>query len=370
MAGRDKKQILISGYYGFHNAGDEAILAGIIAGFRELASETEFTVLSEDPAATRRDHQVEALPRLRPLVIWRAIRHADLVISGGGGLLQDTTSWRSPLYYLGIVLLAKLARKPVMFFAQGIGPLRRSWIRRLVAMVANRVDLITVRDEASARQLARLGVKRPVRVTLDPCFLIPPAARARLKEIWEIEEWTPGRQPTIGVCLRRWRDRRWLGEVAAALDALDKRLNAQILFIPMQRPSDARVSLAAFSVMDQSAHILSGHYLPHELSAIISSVDLVISVRLHALMFAAHTGVPVVGLSYDPKVDTFMESLGQPVLPLADLKAGQLVQTAEQVWQERKERQGQILSAIASHQEDASENIRLALELLERSRRA
>ena len=115
-------EILIAGYYGFHNAGDEAMLAGLRRAIRELRPDVTFTAISGTASQTRNLHGIRAVSRSDLRAIWEAIGHADLVMFGGGSLLQDVTSSRSLIYYLGLATMAWLRRKPVMFCAQGIGP--------------------------------------------------------------------------------------------------------------------------------------------------------------------------------------------------------------------------------------------------------
>jgi len=92
----------VAGYYGFRNAGDEAILEAIA---RELkARGHEVVALSGDPKRTREDHGLRAYHRLNPLALLRA----DLWLLGGGGLLQDATSALSLTYYLSVLRLARL----------------------------------------------------------------------------------------------------------------------------------------------------------------------------------------------------------------------------------------------------------------------
>ena len=93
-------KILISGYYGFANAGDEAMLTAIIESLRQVEKNVELTVLSGNPEDTAAKHQVCSVYRFNPLGIIRAMKDSELIISGGGSLLQDVTSKRSLLYYL------------------------------------------------------------------------------------------------------------------------------------------------------------------------------------------------------------------------------------------------------------------------------
>ena len=138
-------KIVVSGYYGSKNAGDEAMLAAMIEVLSELDPKLHITVISADPADTERRHGVKAIPWLGIGAIWAAIRDADLVISGDGSLLQNVTSGRSLYYYLSVIFLARLLSKPVMLYAQGIGPVCGSFPRWLMTAVSQKVSRITVR---------------------------------------------------------------------------------------------------------------------------------------------------------------------------------------------------------------------------------
>ena len=162
-------EIVISGYYGFGNAGDEAMLAAMIEVLTELDSSIKITVISGNPEDTRCRHGVASVYRLNYLEISRVLSDSQLLISGGGSLLQDVTSERSLYYYLSIMMLAKKIGTPVMLYAQGIGPVRGRLARSAMRYIGNMVDLITVRDEGSLQELKRLEVtKPPVHITADP----------------------------------------------------------------------------------------------------------------------------------------------------------------------------------------------------------
>ena len=74
------KRLLLSGYYGYGNSGDEAVLAGLVTGFRaaRLEAELEIIALSGRPAETRAAHSILAADRYRPGTLLREIRRADL----------------------------------------------------------------------------------------------------------------------------------------------------------------------------------------------------------------------------------------------------------------------------------------------------
>ena len=153
---------MVSGYYGCGNVGDEAVLAGILEAFRRRSGdETEIVALSQNPEATTRLHGIHSAYRMSPAIVRETLKGSQLLLSGGGSLLQDTTSLRSLIYYLWVVRVALRMKLPVMFYAQGIGPFRRPISRALVRLIANRVNAITVRDEHSFALLKKIGVNRP-----------------------------------------------------------------------------------------------------------------------------------------------------------------------------------------------------------------
>ncbi len=169
---KNKKNILISGYYGYSNIGDEAILTTLIRDIRNILGSEDYniSVLSANPHATSTlNDGVFAIQRFDIFSVLREISRANFVISGGGGLIQDVTSWKSPLYYLGIIGIAKLLNKKVLIYANGVGPLKYKFNRFLSRLILNKVDKITVRDEDSLKFLNKIGVKN-VQLTVDPIF--------------------------------------------------------------------------------------------------------------------------------------------------------------------------------------------------------
>ena len=101
-------KVLISGYYGFSNAGDEAMLTAIVDSLKREAPDTVITVISGHPRSTCALHDVKSIGRFDFPAILRAMAGTDLLLSGGGSLLQNVTSHFSLFYYLSISLLASL----------------------------------------------------------------------------------------------------------------------------------------------------------------------------------------------------------------------------------------------------------------------
>lgn len=294
-------RVIISGYYGFGNVGDEAVLAGIRATLKEVGVDAQVTALSADPARTMREHPgADAIPRTQILTLIRALRNADLFISGGGSLFQDATSAHSPYYYLGTLRLAQMLKRKTMIYAQGVGPLIRPAIRRRIASAFSRTDLITVRDHESKALLQEIGVTREVHVAADPAFVVEPDLEAADRVI--AEAGMAGRE-LIGIALRPWPGyEQWLRDAAAAIVDTCTELGAQAAFIPMQESEDAGVS--------DSAPILRHGGIPEVAKGLISRCKLVVGMRLHSLIFAASAAVPFVPVPYDPKVVAFAAEAG------------------------------------------------------------
>lgn len=362
----------MSGYYGFNNAGDEAILGGIIAAFRDIDPTVKFTVISGKVAYTRRVHGVEAVSRGDVKAIWRAMDRADLLLSGGGSLLQDVTGTKSIIYYLGVVSMGKLHRLPVMFYAQGIGPVTGLVGRSLVPLVGNRVDLVTVRDVESAQTIRTLGVKRPeVRVTADAALVLPPPPREDGEAVLDQFGFKLPRRPVIGVSVRPWRYAHAAAAqaMAEALDDLAHELGATILFIPMQQPNDVTAAREIGSRMKAPVLEFAGDVTYREIQALIAACDVVVGMRYHALVFSALSQVPMVGLSYDPKNDAFLRLLGQTAVGTAqELHAGRLMEAVRDALDrsaEIKVRYGRVLERLIPQ---SRENAQLAMDLMKRWR--
>ena len=324
---------LISGYYGEGNAGDEAILAGMLHELRRHDPGAACTVLSFDPDDTRRRHDVAALgTSLRdPGALVAAMRSADVLLSGGGSFLHEAdfaVHGRSFLfrqgklrpipYFLSVILLARAVGLPVMWYAQGLGPLHTAVARRLVAVAGSASQVVTWRDPDSARLAVEVGVRAPVQLVVpDPAYVLgaasslgepspSPAARAAAAV------------PYVAVCLRPWLDRSaYHDHVAVALtqllatDALPA--DTRVRFLPFQDRLDLPLSesLAAHPALTGRADVASAAGDPGALATQLGGALFAVTMRLHAGILAAAAGTPAVVIDYDPKVRAFAAQTGQ-----------------------------------------------------------
>ncbi len=358
-------RVVISGYYGFGNAGDEAMLTAIIQSLRRHG-DFEFVVLSNDPVRTAREHGVQAVRRTAAGAIWQALVSSDALVSGGGSLLQDVTSPLTVPYYLGLIYLARMLRRRVVVYGQGIGPLHGGLARRLTRAVLNRCDLITVRDEASRRELERLGVTRPpVVVTADPVLSLEPPSPAQRPFLREAR--MPGKGPLVGIFPREWRGREdYKAILAKAADHLARRVKASVALIPMQNPEDTRVCEEIRGLMREPAVVLEGrHSVDDLMTGLFPPLELVVGMRLHALIFAALTGVPMVGLSYDPKIDAFLEALGQQPVGTTDaLSLSEVTRRLDEAWEHRAAIRQEMIRRLRPLRERADQSAALAAEVI------
>jgi polysaccharide pyruvyl transferase CsaB len=304
---------LLVGYYGEHNLGDDALLAVLLA---QLPGHCSPTVTARDQDEVRQRHGVATVDRRRPKAVLAALTHCDVLVFGGGSLLQDTTSFASLLYYAALVAAARLRGRPVLLWAQGLGPLRRRRSRLLVAGLLRLVQGCSWRDAESAALARELGW-RPRRHQLASA-----GAGVGSDPVWSLEAppWSgPGGplvlcfRPTAQLQGQAWRP--WL----EALEQLAP--ERELLWLPFHRHQDRGLldRLRAEELLGTALAARSRELAPERLEdalAVCAGSGLVLAMRLHGLILAAVSGAPVAALSYDPKVAAAARALA---CPLADL---------------------------------------------------
>lgn len=314
------------------------MLAGIVAGLRaRCGEEIDIVVHSIDPDATTELHGVPSVHRYRAETI-RSLRGADLVISGGGSLLQDVTSARSIIYYLSMIRIAQLLGRKTMIYAQGIGPIRGKLNRRLTRNILNNVKAITVRDEESRKTLWDLGVRRPkIEVTADPSFAVEPASEDVASAALAAAGAEKG-MDLLGVSLRPWAEQvRWLPDLASGIRDAAVQLELQPVFLPMQPALDRDISLSAAETVRMRSAIVRESNSPAVAKAITAKLGMIVSMRLHALIFAASMGVPGVAICYDPKVREFARAVGMTSLDVQTLTSKDVRAAIVDCWERRQE---------------------------------
>ncbi len=307
--------VVICGAYGRSNAGDDAILQAILQEMRSIDPHLPITVISKNPRETRLTYRVPAANRTAIFAWRRAMKHARLYINGGGSLIQDVTSRRSLWYYLYNIRTAKKLGCRVQMYGCGIGPVRRNGLRKLSARVLNRyVDAITLREPDSRKELEAMGVTTPpILLTADPALILPPAS-ADVIDSAMLAAGIPPSGKYICFTLRQWKGFDQKASLfSRAAEYAWHTYGLTPIFLSVERYQDPAIAAAAARSVTVPHHFLQSNGNANTLIGIMSRMQAVVSMRLHALVFAAGQGVPLAGVVYDPKVSSFLRYIGQDI---------------------------------------------------------
>ncbi len=307
-----KRGVLICGAYGMSNAGDEAILEAVLEEMRSIDPEMPLTVMTRAPRETAVSYGVKALHSFDLIGFRRAMKRSALYLNGGGSLIQDVTSDRSLWYYLLSLRAAKKAGCKVMMYGCGIGPVNHKFNRRASARIMNRyVDAISLRDEHSLRELRAYGVTEPETVVAsDPALFIVPAPDAEVDALMRRHGLDPEGK-YICFCIRRWAGNKKTAIFGRAAAYAQERYGLKPVFLSLNFKKDAAPSGRAAGHANGEDAVIDEPMSAGLTVGLISRMSAVVSMRLHALIFAASRSVPVAGISYDPKVRAFLDYIGQ-----------------------------------------------------------
>ena len=366
---KKKYHVLMSGYYGFSNAGDDAILESVKQAVERTSGEVELTVLSQDPEQTRTKYGLQAVNRFHLGEVISALRKTDLLLFGGGSLLQDVTSTRSLLYYLSVIRTAQMLGKPVMLYANGIGPVNRNSNRSLVKRAVERASVVTLRDFSSADVLRDIGVKHPkLIVTADPVFQMEAVSEEKARQVIAATGLPAGRD-FVAVSVREWPNaEKFPDQLAQLCDYLRRTYDLEVLFLLMQPEKDEAVTEYVQSRMKEPSYILRDYHGPSELMGAMGQAKLCLAMRLHTLIFAARMAVPAMGMVYDPKVESYLKELGLQAagdvetfdVEVAKRRADDVMKHYDETLESLRQKSQQMSAS-------AQENERLLMELLKRS---
>jgi polysaccharide pyruvyl transferase CsaB len=304
------KKLLLSGYFGFDNSGDDAILKAMVDNLKKTDEDFIITALSKDPEKTKKNYEIDSLDRFSFNEVFKAMKTTDCFVFGGGSLLQDITSSRSLYYYLALLSLANFFKKQVFVFANGIGPIDSKFNRWITRRVLNKVDFITLRDKSSVMFTKYIGVTNEnLKMTADPVFLLDSSSDERANKILESQGIQLG-ENVLGVSIRNWHNSPNLTrEIAKFCDSLVDD-DIDILIVPMHYPYDVEYSETIKLISkNKRIHLLQNKYEVEDIIAILRKCKMVLAMRLHALIYSAKANVPIVGLIYDPKVTGLIEEL-------------------------------------------------------------
>jgi len=292
-------QAVICGYYGKENGGDEALLVSLL---QMLPPQITPLVLSNNPTLTEKSYGVKSYPSRSGLAILKALDESEVFIWGGGSLMQDVSSWVSPLYYAGLMALAQQKGLKTIAWAQGIGPLKRPLTRWLTQQVLLGCTGISVRDYASAKLVSAWHLN-PI-VAPDPVWALAGTPVLGIADL---------PYPRVAVNLRSHKHFPSSSQekITQALIDFQKATQASLLLVPFQPSQDLEIARQIGAQLLGVYKIISLQD-PRQLKGVFQGVEMVIGMRLHSLIMGASSGCRCFALSYDPKVTRLMEEIGIP----------------------------------------------------------
>ncbi len=324
--------ILISGYYGFENAGDDSIADSMIKNIRKAAPDAKITIFCKNPRRNAKKYGVRAIGRFNIFAMLTEMKHAKLLISGGGNLLQNTTSSRSLFYYTSIIKLAKKCGLKVFVYANGVGPIFGKKHEKNVLDTLENTDRISFREPQSIEYVKSLGFDTSkITLSADPALTLESATAERIDYI--MRNFSQDR--FLAVSLRSFSSLRseevegmdedtFASLFASEVDRIAKSLNAKPLYLIMQSSRDRLLSEKVNSFASVKGEILE-NLTASEILGIISRAEAVIAMRLHMLIYGAAAGKPLIGVSYDKKVDSMLSYMGyESPVRVSELESGQL----------------------------------------------
>jgi polysaccharide pyruvyl transferase CsaB len=364
----------LSGYYGYNNIGDDALLFLILSNIFNLKGDLKICVLTRNPRKIQKNldnyfANVVTKPRFNFLTVQRAIKKSRALVFGGGTLLQDSTSSRSLWYYLWLIKTARRYNKKAMLYASGIGPLLDKANQKRVKRAAEYINLATIRDEESYDYLINLGIdKSKVYFTADEAVTIKDYYNhTDISRVSDFREFI--KEKYIAVSIRKWRGlgSEFFEKFAAAVDSICREHNLIPVYIVM-RPEEDRAVSQKLASLNSRAYVADTNGDIGKILSVMKSAEAVVAMRLHALIFAAAFGVPMIGVSYDPKVRSFMEMVygsGNYTAELDGFNKDALVGKFRSLYSNHGELSRRISDKAQELCDSAAQNAQLFLEELE-----
>lgn len=348
-------RVLIAGYFGCGNLGDDAILLGFLEAIQNSAIEPR--LLSGAPEESHRMYGLHSYPRKDMAAVSRAINDCDILVFPGGSIFQDVTSLGSVLYYSNLVGSAKKAGKRVLLLGQGVGPLNNFIGKSRAAKAFNQADAITVRDQASAQTLKSLGVKATPRIAGDFAFLLPKPSLAD-----DSSGFSVGQMRAVGLAPRPvGKNSKEIIELFAGLSRMLFQNNLMPVLVEMDRADDAELINAIEKAQGGKIPSIRKVQNPMQLQAKLARMDAIIAMRLHAGILATTVDVPPFMVSYDPKVTAFASAMELPPAPsFQGLTPTRLYENFVQFHKDRE----RYLRSIQRRREEQAQAARISVQTL------
>ena len=309
-------RLLVGGYAGCGNLGDDAILQGLIVRLRKEHPEVRLRALTGSPVRDSRRFGIPCVHRLRLPSVALAMLRSDIFLLGGGSLLQDLTGKRSLAYYLFLLKLARFLGCRTGTLAAGIGPLRSAHSEHSVLQALCACEVLTLRDEDSRRFLILHGAEpAKVRLVPDPAEFLPPPPPLRSAAILSALGLPDG---TGYFCVSVRPTQPPGHQPLAVLATAVRRISAEHGLTPVFPVLDPACDLPATREIIRLSDCGGKVFLPDEASdlpSLLSGAVFLLSMRLHALLFAGQVGTPAIAVSpgsEEVKLASFSRHAGIP----------------------------------------------------------
>lgn len=350
------RDILMLGYYGFKNSGDDALLLSIIQQLKNQDKALSLSVLSFNPKETCEQFGIRAVDRNNVFKVIKEIISSKMLLVGGGTLIQDSTSTKSLIYYLAVIAIALFFGKKVMIYANGIGPLKEK-NQKITRAILNRVKIITLREEMSRSELSKIGVDKPqIYVTADSVFGISYDKDIEInKENYQIVSVRNNKALCDDFC-----------EIIAKIcDEMYEKNGISTVFVPFQKKNDTEIAEKIRGLMNSSSEIFDADCEFSKLMSLMKNAKLCIGMRLHSLIYSVISSVPCVGLVYDQKVKAFMDYIGQSrYLDAKDLSYDELFKMTDEAFCNADKIKAEMSEKAIKLKELSEENAKIAIGLL------
>ena len=367
LAGEMGKRILIVGYFGFDNVGDETILQVECERLRQLRSDLELSVLMDNQARAR-ELALTSYKRKSIYQIYQAIKAADLVLEGGGGLFQDSTGPGSVMYYGSILAAATMLQKPSFLLSHGFGPIRTDLGKLLAKSLLPLASKATFRDAESLEEFKKFAPQVEAQVTADPVFLLKPGDSQKSQDVLSKCCLADASAPVVVISVRSWLGLSIEKQAKAYNDwweSLEVGNRPQFVIVPLQYWYDEGISKRLGSLL-KAPSVVAPKLSGEEILALVAApqVEMTVAMRLHALILTACAGKAMLGVAYDPKVANTCELCGAPYLHLKELDEENFAQKLTDAWEHRNDLALQIRRQVEMLRAKADTAFTMAMEML------
>ena len=352
---------------------------------------------------------------------------ADVIIDLSMDLYSDDFGLISLIEHSKELLCGVLLKKPVVVYAQSIGPFRAQTTSWLARFTLNKVSLITVREEISMKYLADVGIdSTPIHLTADPAFLLDPVHKDRTKEIFSAGGFTRGNENVIGLTISpailamgikksktfsgiktvygiskyflpdklfetlleigssalnylniKSKDTDALKSIQNLIDHLTDELGATVVLIPHSISPEGELlnvfgddatllkDLYQTKKNNNRVKFIYGNYTTEEIKGVIGQCDIFIGSKMHANIAALSQCVPTVAIAYSYKFHGIMRMLGQEKYICDKITTENLISKIDDAWINKEKIRAELKSKVQFVKGQASINGELVNELLD-----